>query len=280
MAVMAGCGERGEQEPGDIQAELAAYLLEQVPEPTVNSVGGEWTVIGLVRGNAKVPEDYYDRYYDNVRAAVKSSRGVLDERLYTEYARVSMALSAIGKDPSDVEGYDLLKPLDDYEAVMKQGINGAIYALIASNTCGYPLKNEDRYLKVILDSELESGGFSFAGEETADPDVTGMALQALSVYKDKEEAKQAAERAIQALSAMQKEDGGFGENSESVCQAIMGLSAAGVNVETDERFIKGENSLLDGLLQFRSGEGFSHEAGGEADLMSTEQALCVLDERM
>lgn len=274
----AGCGESAQQEPKDIQAKTAAYLLEQVPEPTVNSVGGEWTVIGLFRGNTEVPEDYYEGYYDNVRAAVKSGKGVLDERRYTEYARVSIALSTIGKDPSQVEGYDLLKPLDDYEAVSGQGINGAIFAVIAANTCGYELKEEERYLNLILDAELKDGGFSMEGEEKADADITAMALQALSLYKDRDDAQKAAQRSIEKLSAMQQENGGFGENSESVSQVIMGLSSAGVDAGSDQRFVKGENSLLDGLMQYWTGEGFSHEAGGDTDLMSTEQAMCALDE--
>ena len=38
---------------------------------------------------------------------------MLDERRYTEYARVAIALNAIGKDPTAVEGYNLLKNLDN-----------------------------------------------------------------------------------------------------------------------------------------------------------------------
>lgn len=278
----AGCSGNGaksaKQEPKDIQAETAAYLLEQVPEPAVSSTGGEWTVIGLARGNIEVPADYYDIYYDNVRAAVKSGKGVLDERRYTEYARVSIALNAIGKDPTDVEGYDLLEPLCDYEEVISQGINGSIYALIAANTCGYELKGEKRHLKRILEAELDGGGFSFDGEGEVDADVTGMALQALAPYKEDEVAMKAAERSIEALSRMQQENGGFGESSETISQVIRGLSAAGVDPMTDERFIKGENGIVSALMEYWTGEGFSHEAGGEAELLATEQAMCALDE--
>ena len=37
---------------------------------------------------------------------LKGKNGVLSERKYTEYARVSLALAAIGQNPKDVNGYD------------------------------------------------------------------------------------------------------------------------------------------------------------------------------
>ena len=39
-----------------------------------------------------------------------------------------LALGAIGRDPRDVGGYDLVKPLGDFDAVIKQGMNGAAWA--------------------------------------------------------------------------------------------------------------------------------------------------------
>ena len=144
--------------------------------------------MGLARGNAEVPQGYYETYYDNVRVTVKEKDGVLDERRYTEYARVAIALNAIGKDPTAVEGYNLLKNLDNTKAVEAQGINGPIWALIAAGVCEYELKNEQRYLQAILDAELAEGGFSLMEEEEASPDLSGMALQALSFYPGNEEA--------------------------------------------------------------------------------------------
>ncbi len=54
---------------------------------------------------------------------------------YTEYSRVIIALTSIGKDPKNVGGYNLLLPLGDFEKTTWQGINGAIWALIALD-CG------------------------------------------------------------------------------------------------------------------------------------------------
>ena len=63
----------------------------------------------------------------------RSRKGVLSENRYTEYARAVLACKAIGIDPSDIGGYDLGKPLEDFEAVTAQGLNGAVYALLALN---------------------------------------------------------------------------------------------------------------------------------------------------
>ena len=142
MTCVAGCGN--DRTPESMREAAAGYLLEQVAEPGVGSIGGDWTVTGLARGNAEVPQGYYETYYDNVRVTVKEKDGVLDERRYTEYARVAIALNAIGKDPTAVEGCNLLKNLDNAKAVEAQGINGPIWALIAAGVCGYELKNEQR----------------------------------------------------------------------------------------------------------------------------------------
>ena len=109
----------------------AGYLQAQVAEPGAASIGGDWLVFGLARSGVKVSQKYFDTYYKNVEAAVREKNGILSERKYTEYSRTVLALTAIGKDPASVAGYDLLKPLADFEQVTKQGINGTIFALLA-----------------------------------------------------------------------------------------------------------------------------------------------------
>ena len=40
----------------DIIDDTTNYLLEIVENPTVGSVGGEWTILGLARSNREVPK--------------------------------------------------------------------------------------------------------------------------------------------------------------------------------------------------------------------------------
>ena len=96
-----------------VQSELqgsAAYMLSAVKAPEVGSIGGEWAVIGLARSGYPVPANYFDDYYARVEKYVKDCAGVLHERKYTEYSRVILALTAIGRDPANVAGYNLPDP--------------------------------------------------------------------------------------------------------------------------------------------------------------------------
>ena len=113
-----------------VQSEVqssAAFMLSSVKSPEVGSIGGEWAIIGLARSGYSVPANYYEDYYARVEKYVKNCSGVLHERKYTEYSRVILALTAIGRDPSKVAGYNLLTPLGDFEKTIWQGLNGPIW---------------------------------------------------------------------------------------------------------------------------------------------------------
>ena len=180
----------------------AGYLQAQIAEPGTGSVGGDWLIFGLARSGVKVPQKYFDAYYENVEAAVREKNGVLSDRKYTEYSRTVLALTAIGKNPADVAGYDLLKPLADFEQVTRQGINGTIFALLALDSGNYEIpENPDAavqatrqmYVDELLTRELPDGGWTLTGGEP-DVDITAMTLQALAKYRGQPEVEAAVER--------------------------------------------------------------------------------------
>lgn len=251
----------------------AAYLQKTVKEPQISSVGGEWSIIGLARSSANVPDTYFKDYYETVLEEVKVKKGVLHSRKYTEYSRVALALTAIGADPSDVGGYDLLKPLEDVEKVSGQGINGPVWALMVldeKEIC-------QKYVDLILEKQLTDGGWNLSGEGSADPDVMGMVLQALANYQEQPKVKTATEKALACLSCLQDENGGFSSygtnNSESIVQVIVALGELDIPLD-DRRFVKNGNTLLDALLRYQNQDGsFSHTGDGESNLMATEQGL-------
>lgn len=119
--------------------DTAQYIYETVKSPQVGSIGGEWAVLGLVRSGYTVPEEYYQDYYATVESYVRACKGELHDKKYTEYSRVIVALSAIGKDARSVAGYDLTKALGDYDKTIWQGLNGPIWALIALDSRDYPM---------------------------------------------------------------------------------------------------------------------------------------------
>lgn len=266
--------------------DTATYLLKTVKDPQVGSIGGEWAVLGLARSGYSVPKSYYGEYYQNVISYVSKRDGVLHKRKYTEYSRVILALTAIGKDPTNVGGYDLVAPLGDYDKTVWQGINGGIFALIALDSGNYALPegstaSREKYVNYILDHEIDGGGWSLTGD-VADVDVTAMALQALSKYQDRTGVREATERALTWLSKSQKSDGTFATydvyNCESCAQVVVALCELGIKLD-DSRFVKNGNTALDGLMKFYvKGSGFTHVAGGGngVDGMSTEQGFYAL----
>lgn len=104
----------------------------------------------------------------NIRAKpwkkeIKEQEGVLSDNRYTEYSRAILALTAIGDDSKDVAGYDLTKALEDYDTVVSQGLNGAVFALLALNADRLDVDGplEKQYLDFILEKEKPEGRFFF-----------------------------------------------------------------------------------------------------------------------
>ena len=268
----------------------AGYLQAQIAEPGTGSVGGDWLIFGLARSGVKVPQKYFDAYYENVEAAVREKNGVLSDRKYTEYSRTVLALTAIGKNPADVAGFDLLKPLADFEQVTRQGINGTIFALLALDSGNYEIpENPDAavqatrqmYVDELLARALPDGGWTLTGVEP-DVDITAMTLQALAKYRDQADVTAAVERGLAVLSSLQEPDGGYvswgSSNSESVAQVIVALTELGVPLD-DERFTKNGITVEDALLRFAQENGaFVHvrDGSGGDDGMATEQAFYAL----
>ena len=251
--------------------------------PGVGSTGGEWMTIGLARSGRTVPAGYYDNVVKFVREnADKNER--LDRNKVTENARVILALTAIGKDVTNVDGHNLLKGLDNMAYVQTQGINGPIFTLIALDSHNYPTSGDvtrEKLIETILGAALEDGGWTLSGTK-ADPDMTAMAIQALApYYKTNETVKAAVDKALDVLSGLQQGDGGFGSwgtvNSESCAQVIVALTALGLDPTCDSRFVKNGKTPLDALAGFYvDGGGFKHVADKGRDGMATEQGYYAL----
>lgn len=273
----------------------AAYMLKTVANPQVGSIGGEWAVIGLARSGYDVPQSYWDNYYTTVEEYVKACDGNLHDKKYTEYSRLIVALTAIGADPTDVADYNLLTALGDYDKTIWQGLNGPIWALIALDSGNYEMPvnpnaktqaTRQMYIDRILECQLPDGGWSLfggtesatAGYDTSDPDITGMALQALAKYQDQPAVAEATKEALICMSEMQGSDGGFSSwgtaNSESCVQMIVALCELGIPL-TDSRFVKDGHTMLDNLLTFRQSDGsFLHTAAGSgSNQMASEQGF-------
>ena len=267
----------------DIIYKTTGDFMSKLGTPGVGSTGGEWMTIGLARSGRTVPAGYYDNVVNYVKEKADANER-LHQAKVTDNARVILALTAIGKDVTNVGGHNLLKGLDNMDYVQTQGINGPIFTLIALDSHNYPTMGDvtrEKLIQVILDAQLPDGGWDLSAEN-ADTDMTAMAIQALApYYKTNETVKAAVDKALEALSALQRNDGGFGSwgtvNSESCDQVIVALTALGIDPTTDSRFIKNGLTVLDALAGFYvNGGGFRHTAGGERNGMATEQGYYAL----
>ncbi len=278
----------------NIIADTAKCIYKNAESPQVGSIGGEWAIFGLARSGYDVPDEYYQNYYKAVEKYVMQCEGSLSERKYTEYSRLILALTAIGRNPADVVGYNLLVPLGDYENTIKQGLNGPVWALLALDSGNYEMPNNSEakiqasrvmYIDYILKCQRSDGGWSLTGTESldimSDVDITAMALCALAKYRDRTDVCNAIEKAISALSAMQNENSGFSswgsDNSESAVQVMTALCELGITLD-DIRFVKNGYSLLDNVLSFyQPNSGFKNVKNSiDFNQMATEQALCGL----
>lgn len=290
----------GAEVPGfdEAYAGAKAYIQSAVSAPVVSYLFGEWAVLGLARAKVPLSEAYIAAYYEKVVAYVKAnigSDGILrkpDDKntpVITDNERIVLALTAIGKDPANVGGENLLKALQNKD-IMKvtdtsdTDISGLVFGLLALNSRNYT-SDTSWLAQAILGQQNTDGSWSTSADtkSVGDVDMTAMALQALApYYKDggNETVNTAVEKALNWLSG--KYRSGY-DSSESCAQVVIALSALNLDANTDARFTKtveGKTlSVLGNLLQYRVAEngGFKHQFADKAvNEMATEQALCAM----
>lgn len=288
---------------------LSPLFLESAGE-----TGGDWFPIGMGRYGYK--GEPYSPYITKITQVVTErykEEGKLHTVKATEWHRISLAILSMGGDPTnigeDING-DPINLIADgsYNFVGKkevdgQGINGAIWALICVDSMNYQVPSDARYqrddlIALITKRQLTDGGFALTGNK-ADPDITGMALQALAPYYDNEKEyiayngeektiKEIVDESLQCLSELQSKEGDYYSwgtvNVESTVQVLTAVCSLGIDPYKDERFIKNGITLIDGIMKYRCADGgFAHSfvndpdnssaQAGISNRMATEQTL-------
>ena len=289
----------GAEVPGfdEAYAGAKAYIQSAVSAPVVSYLFGEWAVLGQARAKVPLSEAYIAAYYEKVVAYVQKNMGadgvLVDPEsrnpTVTDNERIVLALTAIGKDPANVGGENLLKALQNKDIMKvtdtsKTDINGLVMGLLALNSRNYT-SDTSWLVQAVLAQQNEDGSWRASADtkSVGDVDMTAMALQALApYYKDggNETVNTAVEKALNWLSG--KYQSGY-DSSESCAQVVIALSALNLDANTDARFTKtveGKTlSVLGNLLQYRVAEngGFKHQFADKAvNEMATEQALCAM----
>lgn len=309
----------------EVGSETGGYLINDTLLELAGSTPGDWFPFALGRYDYKDNNDGYLAVIEDVVSKKYKTQEKLDAAKATEWHRISLAVSAMGGAPDAIGQYngaaiDLIADGTYNRGLTRspgaQGINGWIWGLIALDSKRYEVpKNayntRTDFIIEILRQQLERGGFAldpFGG--VFDPDITSMAVQALSPYynseieyqytyeniKDedgkavtvKRKVRDVVDECIALLSHSQQNDGDYvlygASNVESTVWVMTALLSLGIDIDTDTRFIKNGNTLLDGIMKYKtSSGGFAHSfvpdsanptaVAGEANTMASEQTL-------
>ncbi|MDR1135970.1 MAG: DUF4430 domain-containing protein [Clostridiales Family XIII bacterium] len=245
-----------------------SWILLHTINPSVASIGGEWAVIARAR-SGKADDAWNALYLENLRTAIADAYSKTDNKVIiengkpTENERVILALTALGYDAANFEGYDLVSPLADTAWVLRQGVNSNIYALIALNSKPYSAIDAKPLMAALLSAQHSDGSWGL--DAAGDADVTAMAVQALAPYYSIGAAGNAAVKAAV--------DGALAwlysrtiPDAEGNSQIIVALSALGIDA----------SSYVDKLMTFYDAESGGFKREGAVNSMTTEQASYAL----
>lgn len=253
----------------------AEYTLNKVVSP---AYGAEWQILALARSNAAVPEDYYNTYYNNVELKVAEEMQKDNPFTYvSNIEKLVIVLNAIGKDPTNVGGYNLVDYIWNMENIESQGINALVYALIALDSKNYTepinaVNTRESLINKILSLKTVDGGFTY-GASNADQDMTGMTLQALAkYYETNNNVKAVINEALALLSSMQRADGGFdnswGNNPYGAAQIALALTELKLDpTDSKNGFVKENGDIISYLFSLQKADGgFGADANSDSFL--------------
>ena len=246
---------------GTVQALVDGYLSDNA------GATAEWYVIALAQSGKDID---FSRYVASLSEYIGKS-GSIGATTRQKYA---LALLSAGVTSDFTE-----KTAD--ETIGALGIMSKIFGLhLLNNGVKSAKYDKETLVAEILDAQLSDGGFALTGG-TGDIDVTAMALASLAPNLDLDGVSESVDKALSMISSRQLDGGGFvgfsGENAESAAQVLLALSSLGIDCESDERFIKNGNTVIDALAAYRLENGsFSHVPGGEYSFSATSQAYYSL----
>ena len=256
-----------------VQGETAANVNDHVGAMKPSSTGGEWALIGLIKSGRPEAKARSEEYLKNLATKLQKNHGKLTDTKYGDYARATIVLSLLGKDPRNFEGVDLVSPLDDYNIVSEQGVTVEAFALIASKMAGVTLKNQQLYMDDIYEDVSNSAHF----DDPVASDYLAMELQAVVVCGEAAP-KDLKEMILAKLRDLAKSNKAY-DTSESVSQVIIALTEAGINPYKDELYFQDGRSPAQWLMSYYVGDGgFVHvKEEKEENQFATESALLALD---
>lgn len=255
--------------------------------PGVEDASGLYTVFSLARAEFKA-DKFYDSVYAKVKAQLKaikdttgkfyddinkkyvSQESILKDGAASQtYAKIALCVTALGKDASNVEGFNLIDKLTDksiYEASSIYGRETMI--LMAIDSKGYELKTGADYLtraelvnKIVADTDSQIA----TSLQWNSLDSAVMQIQPLFAYQTKDvegvenaSVKKACDKVLNLIYNMQGADGKFGDsysagNAWTTAQVMTTAGLFNIDVAAEENgtdLIKNGVTLYDDTFDF------------------------------
>lgn len=255
--------------------------------PGVENSSGLYTVFSLARAGFKA-DKFYDSVYAKVKAqlgAIKTSTGkfyddtnkkyVSQESILKDgaasqtYAKIALCVTALGKDASNVNGFNLIEKLADksvYEASSIYSRETTI--LMAIDSKNYELPTGDNYLtraELVNKTAADTDNQIATSIDWNSIDSAVMQIQPLCAYQtkdvdgvDKSAVKKACEKVLNFMYNKQGADGKYGDsqsasNAWTTAQVMITAGLFGIDAATEENgtdFIKNGVTLYDDALAF------------------------------
>lgn len=237
----------------------------------------DWDMFALARGG-HLPGQTAQANYLSSLAAFINEGGLAYP---SDIARTVLVLGAMGVDPADFAGHNLIAELTA-APLEKQGINAYVYALLALDS-GKATYSREKIVAEIAKLQQPDGYFWIQEAWGIDNDLTAMVVCAIAPYAQQEPAKSVAEKATVWLSSQLSENAGYvswgNENSQTPAQVMAALTALGRNPLEDAAFIKGNKTLfsnVSGFIQPDGGIAYSLAEPVSSNAMATQQVLYCL----
>lgn len=255
--------------------------------PGVENSSGLYTVFSLARAGFKA-DKFYDSVYAKVKAqlgAIKTSTGkfyddtnkkyVSQESILKDgaasqtYAKIALCVTALGKDASNVNGFNLIEKLADKSVYKASSIySRETTILMAIDSKNYELPTGDNYLtraELVNKTAADTDNQIATSIDWNSIDSAVMQIQPLCAYQtkdvdgvDKSAVKKACDKVLNFMYNKQGADGTYGDsysasNVWTTAQVMITAGLFGIDAATEENgtdFIKNGVTLYDDALAF------------------------------
>ncbi|MBQ7399260.1 MAG: S-layer homology domain-containing protein [Clostridia bacterium] len=237
----------------------AAYLGDELEEFHRNgsvAYGLEWHVISLLRAGKTIDDEILLEYYNSL---VETVKGWTVETTPTNIERCALAISAMDKDITDVDGVNLAELIYNNTA-LETGSNKLVFALLALDAAGVEIPenalwSRDAIITELLKYQTSDGAFGLALDNlVSDVDMTAMCIQSLAPYTGFENVNDAVNDAVEYLKRTASEEFDYLNNAYSTAQVLLALSCLGIDVtDSDSGFGNGEDeNIVTALGKYKS----------------------------